>query len=923
MSDIIRTILIMSLSGAIVAGLLFALKPLVRDRLPKSAQYYLWLVVITALLVPVSKLIVIQKSDAMPLPIAPIQSALEQIPLTRDDEVTRWRDNPDRPQTEEEVQRFKSNQSNWLLLPYLYPFAATAVLLYFIISYSVFIRLHRRRNNVATTEENAMLAEICGNRRTPRLYRNPLAATPMLIGLFHPAIILPDREYTDEQLRVVLLHELTHLRRKDILIKWLSVLACSVHWFNPIVWLMRREIDRACELACDEAVIRNFNTDGKQNYGETLLYVAADSKTPRAVLSTTMCEEKKALKERLGAIMKSKKHTQMAIIVSVALLVVAGGVALALGAGSKTTRSNYNFDTFVVSGYKLYGYMDNEAISQLTPTAPLDSKSGYNYNFEEIRFDLDNNECISRFQLAVYDIGIYDMWFQYSDNHPDKREGNNGLAFIGDGDDILRQIGQVEALVGVGQKGWYDREQQLRYARYTADNGHGEVTFVYTDGEDNGIMNRLVWVIADGGRNSHSPAKTPDKTPLLDVNLVTVNANGNSQTQISRDVRAAQLTNDWYVVDENGDGSGYTADSFHPLQKQDGFGDITLWLNNSGVVTLSFSDDYPPQSVSVQRWNAEYAGTDSVDVWDKGESVNVTNNTFQVNDDGNNYIYEVYAKWPEGSSWYVFRIDSSFAKWQQIHLGTPIDTVHELLGEPDGFTSGLWSEFYEIDESTTVQYHYRQNESDTGVVYLIFLNGSQIEPWQKDITQTPATWSLNQSLGADNPSLDYAGTNAEGHNWVIFHGYFGLFVYDTDVQKIVYSLDLKSIGCDYTQGDAYCEVNVNDMGDTVTLHPMNSDTMFVLHLWSDGKRLYETPVVGNENYMRPFQTVSIETAFPDNSNFPFGKYSDRAVMFSSVPTDSVSITTDDSIYFGSLYFNDTSLGGICYVVDDMVFELFK
>jgi hypothetical protein len=117
----------------------------------------------------------------------------------------------------------------------------------------------------------------------------------------------------------------------------LSVLSCSVHWFNPIAWFVRREIDRACELACDEAVIHNLDAEGRQNYGETLIYVAAENKMPHAVLSTTMCEEKKALKERLGAILKSKKHTRVAVILSVVLVLVVSGTAIALGAGRADT----------------------------------------------------------------------------------------------------------------------------------------------------------------------------------------------------------------------------------------------------------------------------------------------------------------------------------------------------------------------------------------------------------------------------------------------------------------------------------------------------------------------------------------------------------------------------------------------------------
>jgi hypothetical protein len=150
----------------------------------------------------------------------------------------------------------------------------------------------------------------------------------------------------------------------------------------------------------------------------------------------------------------------------------------------------------------------------------------------------------------------------------------------------------------------------------------------------------------------------PQKTPLLDVNLTTLSSNGNSQTQTDIIVRAAQLSNNWRVTDENGDGSGYSSDSFHPLQKQDGYDDVALTLYGKGTISMLFSENYPPQSVSVQRWDAQYAGMDSFDEVSKGEPVNVSSNTFEVADDGNDYIYEVYAKWNEGGSIYVFSTNS-------------------------------------------------------------------------------------------------------------------------------------------------------------------------------------------------------------------------------------------------------------------------
>jgi len=406
--DALRTIITMSITGSVIAIILFILKPLVRDRLPKSVQFYLWFVVLVALVVPISRFIVLPDSTSN---VPAISKAVDWYVVSNEDIFERIR-----PYEAENSDDFigipESNMAevealipdtwvpeavDWFRLSH---YIGVIIYLAFIYcSYNAFTSKIKRRNTTAAAEENAVLAELCGNRRIPLLYRNSLAATPMLIGVFHPAIILPDREYTNEQLRAVLLHELTHLRRKDVLVKWLTVLVSALHWFNPIVWLVRREIDRACELSCDEAVIRNLDTDGKQNYGETLLYVAADSKTPHAVLSTTMCEEKKALKERLGAIMKSKKHTRLAIIVSAVLIIAIGGTAVVLGAGRATIYKDsqliiINESTAQIASIGVY--FNNETLAASNAdNSPI--KKGEKVNFQ---FDIAKGQI---FQVSVSD----------------------------------------------------------------------------------------------------------------------------------------------------------------------------------------------------------------------------------------------------------------------------------------------------------------------------------------------------------------------------------------------------------------------------------------------------------------------------------------------------------------------------------------
>ena len=84
---------------------------------------------------------------------------------------------------------------------------------------------------------------------------NPLISSPMLIGFIHPCIVLPDADISDTDFQYTVQHEMIHYRRKDMFYKWLVQAVVCLHWFNPLVYLMSREIDKACEFSCDEALI--------------------------------------------------------------------------------------------------------------------------------------------------------------------------------------------------------------------------------------------------------------------------------------------------------------------------------------------------------------------------------------------------------------------------------------------------------------------------------------------------------------------------------------------------------------------------------------------------------------------------------------------------------------------------------------------
>ncbi len=94
--------------------------------------------------------------------------------------------------------------------------------------------------------------------RVVRLLRGAGTTVPMTWGVFRPVILLPGEAdgWSDERRRVVLAHELAHVRRWDALTQWIAHLAVALYWFNPLVWTAARRLREEREHACDDAVLR-------------------------------------------------------------------------------------------------------------------------------------------------------------------------------------------------------------------------------------------------------------------------------------------------------------------------------------------------------------------------------------------------------------------------------------------------------------------------------------------------------------------------------------------------------------------------------------------------------------------------------------------------------------------------------------------
>lgn len=174
-------------------------------------------------------------------------------------------------------------------------------------------------------------------RSTVQVVESPEAASPMIIGLFRPVLILPEEAYSDEELFFILKHELIHLRHRDVYFKLLFVVACAVHWFNPLIWLMQKEAVVDMELYCDESVIQGINYAGRKAYTETLLSTLHRQCAKRTVLSTQFYGGKKIMKKRFKNILSGKGKKNGAVLLFCAIAVT---ISLGTLIGCSIARGN-------------------------------------------------------------------------------------------------------------------------------------------------------------------------------------------------------------------------------------------------------------------------------------------------------------------------------------------------------------------------------------------------------------------------------------------------------------------------------------------------------------------------------------------------------------------------------------------------------
>lgn len=276
------------------------------------------------------------------------------------------------------------------LLPWLWLAGVVVLGAAFAVTY---LRCYRRFALSLPAEDPDTLAWKQANplRRSYSIRISQEITSPLTYGVLRPVILLP-KELDRDALDLVLTHEWTHIRRWDTLRKLVMALTLTVHWFNPLVWVLYGQMNRDIELACDQGVLSRMEEDSRKSYALALLNL---EERQAGVMPLYNGFSRSGIEERVRSIMKNRRPTLL--ISAVALMLVVTLAACFGTTGKNPTHPDDQLPTRSHGEEMRYTAMD--FVTEVYTT-------DYNGRFTALQEARDNPAADMEAAAAVYMSGL-------------------------------------------------------------------------------------------------------------------------------------------------------------------------------------------------------------------------------------------------------------------------------------------------------------------------------------------------------------------------------------------------------------------------------------------------------------------------------------------------------------------------------------
>ncbi len=249
------------------------------------------------------------------------------------------------------------------------------------------------------------------------LVRSSNVSSPLSIGLFDSTtkVVLPQKNYTADELAMIFKHEIIHVARKDSVTKFFLMFCTAMCWFNPFMWVAMRKSAEDLELSCDETVLLNADELTRKQYAGLVLSAAGDGRG----FTTCLSASAKSMLYRLQNIAKPAKKSSGALFIGIvffALSMTSGKVDFAF---NEKTGADYiytvgSYDKYSIAYVNLY-YDDYTSGYEIVDEAAfLKYISELEMAHVTSRYNYPSDDCIMYFRIhAPYHRVTLDFYGDY------------------------------------------------------------------------------------------------------------------------------------------------------------------------------------------------------------------------------------------------------------------------------------------------------------------------------------------------------------------------------------------------------------------------------------------------------------------------------------------------------------------------------
>lgn len=410
MTNIFISILTTSLQATIVAAIVILAKKVLAPKLNTRAGYFLWILVLFRLVIPV-------------LPVSPISifniidfdfknkiiQSNDMILFERANEMdanaVTYPDNNEKdfkavdgktgaavisqkPSTPPSPTKLFSAEFV-SVVSYIWGIGSITIIIYLFLANIIFALRIKKMTHITLQEAFIeQLKSVTKIRRcTIAFVEGEDITSPSVFGFINYTVLLPKgfMKRIDKKIAChMLMHEFAHIKHGDLVVCWLFSIICAIHWFNPMIWYILKYIKRDQELCADAYTMSLIEEEDVQDYGQTLLSIVTSGEKKSPVLITAgITENKNTLKQRIINIATFSKNKYRLTFISIFLIAMAG-IFLCTSQMNypKTAEERMNFDDNIIMNFNL--------------------KNMYNPKSFELQISNNNKTAIHTCELEIY-----------------------------------------------------------------------------------------------------------------------------------------------------------------------------------------------------------------------------------------------------------------------------------------------------------------------------------------------------------------------------------------------------------------------------------------------------------------------------------------------------------------------------------------